>query len=328
MLHFQMHKKTLFEDAIRSHEKLQPQIQQSRVMQETVARMTGATSADMGFNVFHEFVLNQAKEIDNAEAKTKVCKALKTKVNQHQQGRRKSGKGKECEPPAWKSDPNLADFKSMIFPKDEWKNKTKEDRQIHWGKEKTRQEKHKKQKETEHARQQMPWQANSHNLVDRGANGVIACEIIPDEDDTTAAESQTEIPSDDPGGQVAHLLSTTHAKKSQVWKALVHEGKTWHLGKHIRHKVSQHERSTHGDSLVDRGANGGFATPKDMELMAISATQKVDVAGIDNHTCSDMPVATAASVITTLNQGPCIGIFNQCAWNEDGEAGHTIHSPL
>jgi len=45
-------KKTLFEDAIRSHDKLQPQIQQSRVTQETVARMTGATSTDMGFDFF------------------------------------------------------------------------------------------------------------------------------------------------------------------------------------------------------------------------------------------------------------------------------------
>ena len=108
----------------------------------------------------------------------------------------------------------------------------------------------------------------------------------------------------------------------------MHEGKICYLGKHIRCQVSQHDRSTHDDSLVDRGANGGFATPKDMELVAMSATQKMDVVGIDNHTCSDMPVATAASVITTLNQGPCIGIFNQCAWNEDGEAGHTIHSPL
>ena len=65
-----------------------------------------------------------------------------------------------------------------------------------------------------------------------------------------------------------------------------------------------------------------------MELMAISATQIVDVVGINNTTCPDMPVVTAASVITTLNQGPCIGIFHQCAWNEDGGAGHTIHSPL
>ena len=44
-------KKTLFEDAIRSHEKLQPQIQQSRVKQETVARTTGSTSTDMGFDL-------------------------------------------------------------------------------------------------------------------------------------------------------------------------------------------------------------------------------------------------------------------------------------
>ena len=77
-------KETLFEDAIRSHEKLQPQIQQSRVTQETVARMTGATSTDMGFDIFYDFVLNQAKEIDNAEAKKKVHKALKMKLNQHQ----------------------------------------------------------------------------------------------------------------------------------------------------------------------------------------------------------------------------------------------------
>jgi len=111
-------KKTLFEDAIRSHEKLQPQIQQARVMQSTVARLTGATSADMGFNVFYEFVLNQAKEMDNAEAKTKVCKALKTRANQHQQGSGKSGKGKDCPPPAWKSDPDFADFKLENFPKE------------------------------------------------------------------------------------------------------------------------------------------------------------------------------------------------------------------
>jgi len=38
-----------------------------------------------------------------------------------------------------------------------------------------------------------------------------------------------------------------------------------------------------------------------MELMAISATQKVDVVGINDMTCLDMPVVTAASVITTLS---------------------------
>jgi len=93
-------------------------------------------------------------------------------------------------------------------------------------------------------------------------------------------------------------------------------------------QVSQHDRSTHDDSLVDRGANGGFATPADTESNATSATQIVDVVGINDTTCPDMPVVTAASVITTLNQGPCIDIFHQRAWNEDGGAGHTICSPF
>ena len=185
-------------------------------MQSTVARLTGATSADMEFNVFCEFVLNQAKEMDNAEAKTKVRKALKTRVNQHQQGCGKSGKGKDCKPPAWKSDPDFADFKSVSFSPNDRKNKTKEDRQTHWGKENKCQEEHKKKKEAECARQRTPWQANNHNLVDRGASSVIAADIIPDEAETTAVESQAEISSDDPGGQVAHLLSTTHAKKTKT----------------------------------------------------------------------------------------------------------------
>ena len=67
-------------------------------MQSTVARLTGATSADMGFNVFYEFVLNQAKEMDNAEAKTKVCKALKMRANQHQQGSRKVARARIANP--------------------------------------------------------------------------------------------------------------------------------------------------------------------------------------------------------------------------------------
>ena len=62
--------------------------------------------------------------------------------------------------------------------------------------------------------------------------------------------------------------------------------------------------------------------------MALSATQKVDVVGINNTTCSDLPMETGASVITMVNQGPIVGIFHQHAWNEDGGAGHTIHSLL
>jgi len=130
-------KKTLFEDAIRSNEKLQPQIQQHRVVQSTVARMTGTTNTDIEFAGFCEFVLNQAKETDNLEFKAKKHKALVARVNQHQQGNRNGGNRngakdkKPCKPAAWKSDPDFSDFKSTSHPDGKWKNMSKEDRNIH-----------------------------------------------------------------------------------------------------------------------------------------------------------------------------------------------------
>ena len=69
-------KKTLFEDAIRNNEKLQPMIQQHRIMQSTVARMTGVAITDIEFTGFYDFVVNQAKEIDNLELKAKRQKSL------------------------------------------------------------------------------------------------------------------------------------------------------------------------------------------------------------------------------------------------------------
>jgi len=80
-------------------------------------------------------------------------------------------------------------------------------------------------------------------------------------------------------------------------------------------------------SLLDRGANAGHATPKNMTLVAESATQRVDVVGMENHTCSDLPVATTAAVATRLGKDPFIGLFNQCAWNAADE-GKSIHSVI
>ena len=82
-----------------------------------------------------------------------------------------------------------------------------------------------------------------------------------------------------------------------------------------------------GKSLLDRGANAGHATPKNMTLVAESATQRVDVVGMENHTCTDLPVTTAAAVVTRLGKAPFIGLFNQCAWNAADE-GESIHSAI
>ena len=88
-------------------------IQQHRIVQSTVARMTGVAITEIEFVGFHDFVVNQAKEIDNLEFKAKKLKSLTARVNQHQQGNGNGGNGKGGKvktprnPPAWKSDPDF-----------------------------------------------------------------------------------------------------------------------------------------------------------------------------------------------------------------------------
>ena len=85
---------------------------------------------------------------------------------------------------------------------------------------------------------------------------------------------------------MARLLSTSHAKKGepQVKEILVYKGKTWTLSKHKTCRVSNHARKMQGKSLLDGGANTGHGTTKNMELVAESATQRVDVVGMENQT--------------------------------------------
>ena len=59
----------------------------------------------------------------------------------------------------------------------------------------------------------------------------------------------------------------------------------------------------------------------------IAIIQVNNVVGMENHTCSDLSVATTAAVATRLGKDPFIGLFNQCAWNAADE-GESIHSAI
>lgn len=61
-----------------------------------------------------------------------------------------------------------------------------------------------------------------------------------------------------------------------------------------------------------------------MLQISVSDTQKVDVHGINDTKCSDLPVGTGAGKIMTTN-GPIIGYFHQYAWHGKGKS---IHAPL
>ena len=88
----------------------------------------------------------------------------------------------------------------------------------------------------------------------------------------------------------------------------------------VTYSVSKHQRHF-GESLVDRGANGGLAG-EDMRVIATSPHRSVHVEGIDNHQVRDIPIVTAGGVLHT-NQGDVIGIFHQYAHINKGSSIHS-----
>ena len=87
------------------------------------------------------------------------------------------------------------------------------------------------------------------------------------------------------------------------------------------YSVSKHQRQKFGESLVDRGANGGLAGT-DMRVISTSPHRSVHVEGIDNHQVRDVPIVTAGGVLHTA-QGDVIGIFHQYAHINKGTSIHS-----
>ena len=88
----------------------------------------------------------------------------------------------------------------------------------------------------------------------------------------------------------------------------------------VTYSVSTHQRKF-GESLVDRGANGGLAG-EDMRVIMSSPHRMVHVEGIDNHQVRDVPIVTAGGVLKTTT-GNVIGIFHQYAHINKGPSIHS-----
>ena len=86
------------------------------------------------------------------------------------------------------------------------------------------------------------------------------------------------------------------------------------------YSVSKIQRSF-GESLVDRGANGGLAGV-DMRVITTSPHRSVHVEGIDNHQVRNVPIVTAGGVLHTT-KGDVIGIFHQYAHINKGTSIHS-----
>ena len=70
------------------------------------------------------------------------------------------------------------------------------------------------------------------------------------------------------------------------------------LSQHVRYAVSNaHTRRSKEDSLVDRGANGGFAGD---DIRVLDHTFKTaNVTGIEEHTVQELPIGTVAGLVET-----------------------------
>ena len=91
------------------------------------------------------------------------------------------------------------------------------------------------------------------------------------------------------------------------------------INHHFTYHVSQASQAKHG-SLVDKGANGGFAG-SDVRILSRSS-RKCTVTGIDSHEHQSLDVVQCAALVET-NHGIVNLIMNEYAYYGNG---HTIHS--
>ena len=75
-------------------------------------------------------------------------------------------------------------------------------------------------------------------------------------------------------------------------------------------------------SLINRGANGGFAG-QDVRLLETSS-KLVDIIGIEDHAVQNLPLCTVAGVATTQHGLVCV-MMHQYAYHGKGR---TVHSSL
>jgi hypothetical protein len=122
---------------------------------------------------------------------------------------------------------------------------------------------------------------------------------------------------------IREMLSNTANRSVNTTDILV-DGHTYRYVSHtniLYHVQSYAIAQDNPGSLIDGGANGGFAG-SDVRLIELT-NDKADVSGIGSTVIKDLDIGTVAGLIETTS-GPIIGIFHQYAYHGKGK---TIHAP-
>ena len=143
---------------------------------------------------------------------------------------------------------------------------------------------------------------------------------------STPQRATTNLPVHDTRRVLSTKLSTptpTTQDSDSSDKILESDGKLYYRIKNhnVSYHVSELKRQKEA-SLVDRGANGGFAGEDVRVLEYCYPNRMADVAGIEDHTIKDLRIGTVAGLIQT-QRGPIIGIMHQYAIYGKGKSIHS-----
>ena len=304
--------------ALQTHPQMSTAITQANTMEHTMAGINKSVLTQLDFPEFFDLCLTTAKHVDknlqvvNKQKREAHTAQKKPASNKPATSTRRTSARQQSTPgtPQTTRGPPAKDSKWWVDPA-VWKAWTFEDKKKHWEK------------------KNAATQSNQTRTANRATT-------THQDAATTAPPTSIHIPM-----SVQHppsaatsvsapnlremLSNTANSNRYQpLDDSISFGGATYRRANHhnIQYCVQNFQlaNDTVG-SLIDGGANGGFAG-SDVRVIEYT-NEKADVSGIAGSVVKDLAIGTVAGLLQTTS-GPVIGIFHQYAIHGEGS---TIHAP-
>ena len=302
-------KRVWLTSALQTHPQMSSAITHASTMEYTMAGLSNSATITLSFTKFYELCLTTAKHIDKISqvVNKKQRDIHNTNINtpggaggRGGRGGRGSGRGAGRGAGGRGGRGTTNTSASQWIEPDKWKAMSEEAKQAHRDKIK---------------------QLKAARAVAANAAVTTPPAAAPPVAAAPAVPSVVAIPAPSATPSLREMLSNTANRASDdisingtTYRRVNHHNIQYHV------KNFQWASATTG-SLIDGGANGGFAGA---DVRVIEYTnEKADVSGIGDSILKDLDIGTVAGLVNTTS-GPVIGIFHQYALHGEGS---TIHSP-
>ena len=262
------------------------------------------------FDLVYTSLLDHAKQLDDAN-KSKDSDNNNSKSNSKKKD--KSNNSKSSKNNNAKSDT----FKRKKIPPHEWAKMTPAQKKAHNDEQQALYEAWKAKQPSKNRNNQNNNSNSDNNSTNRQVNSTnVNDNGSANNSDVNNAGIQTNAPTLQ-GSNVQRMLSTTitPGNNSVTFNGRVYHASVMHVMVNGTSVLTPDQ-----ESLIDRGASGGFAG-NDVRIIS-TGYQTANVAGVHGNVLPDCPIGTVAGYINSTN-GPIIAIMNQYAI---GREGPTIHS--